>query len=63
MIKRKRGNQDGYMIFAPFIVQRINNGLKNRFDFTLNIKYMLNLGWVPMESKHKIRSCAADDAL
>jgi hypothetical protein len=63
IIKRKRGHRDGYIILAPFVVHKRVPAPTKSDEFTLNTKYMLNLGWVPMESKHKIRECAADDIL
>lgn len=57
VIKRKRGDQDGYIILAPFTVQadikdfRTIETMSNR---GVHRKFMINLGWLPKSSKHLI---------
>lgn len=49
-------------MLAPFITRKVRTG-RGPYDKAQLTKYMLNLGWVPKESKHKIRETAAIDVL
>ena len=62
VIKRNRGEQEGYLVLAPFILDK-KQFTQRPYGKTLNNKLMLNLGWVPKESKHKIKEAAAIDIL
>lgn len=62
MVKRKRGDQEGYMVLAPFTVRKDPASLQ-QFSKVVQNKFVLNLGWVPLESKHKLRQVAAIDIL
>lgn len=62
IVKRNRAGQEGYIVLAPFIVNR--EARYSRFETqTENTKFMLNLGWVPKESKHRIKEAAPIDVL
>ena len=62
IVKRSRGGQEGYIVLAPFVVRR-TQFLTDVHQKSVNEKYMLNLGWIPKESKHNIRETAAADIL
>lgn len=55
-IKRNRGKQEGYMVFAPFIVSSFNgDNIYNEDTYgvhTSHRKFIMNLGWIPRSHKH-----------
>lgn len=62
IVKRKRGDQDGYIVLAPFIVGQKYFNL-TPYSKPVCTKFLLNLGWVPKDSKGKIKQAAATDIL
>lgn len=65
LIKRNRGKQEGYYVFAPFIIQSENNQVYYDEDTyqskTHNRKLLLNLGWMPKTRKHLIFATFGSD--
>lgn len=62
IIKKNRGDEEGYMVLAPAIVAKDevpSKGDKNRF----NRKFIVNLGWIPKSSKHMIPKTSAYDVI
>lgn len=56
-IKRNRGNQEGYLVLAPFTIEAdfteaIERDLEQIEATSIQRKFVLNLGWIPKSSKH-----------
>jgi hypothetical protein len=48
------------MVFAPFTVQRDKAITQKR---KVERRFVLNMGWIPKESKHLVKTLTAADAL
>ena len=57
-IKRQRGDQEGYLVLAPFTINSVNLSFfdKNHDRNTANRKFVLNMGWIPKSRKHLVYS-------
>ena len=53
IVKRKRGNQDGYLVFAPYNIQK-TKASEVAWSKKAERRMIVNLGWVPKSSKHLI---------
>lgn len=60
LVKRNRGNEEGYIVMAPFTVQR-DKALANKRK--VERKFIINMGWIPKHSKHLVKTLTAADAL
>jgi len=60
LVKRSRGKQEGYIIFAPFIANTQNDTLFFDEDTyaknNVNRKFLINLGWLPRSRKNEVYS-------
>lgn len=66
LIKRSRGKQEGYMVFAPFIVNSQNDDTYIKEDYygphTKHRKFIINLGWIPRSRKHLVYNSIDNDS-
>lgn len=60
LVKRNRGNEEGYIVLAPFTVQK-DKALNTKRK--VERKFVLNLGWIPKHSKHLIKTVTAADVI
>lgn len=60
LVKRNRGNEEGYIVLAPFTVQRDKAITTKR---RVERKFVLNMGWIPKNSKHLVKTLTAADAI
>ena len=57
IVKRKRGDQEGYLVLAPYTIQKQKFSLLP-FAKQIERKILINIGWVPKGSKHLIKDAA-----
>lgn len=68
-IKRKRGEQEGYLVLAPFVTNAVNNSFHDYEDenkhaaMTANRRFVLNMGWIPKSRKHLVYSTVPNNVL
>ena len=67
-IKRQRGEQEGYLVLAPFTFQSLNVSAFDKDSSvharnTVNRKLVLNMGWIPKSRKHLAYSTVPNSVL